>query len=1137
MSKFTFLDRATLEKIGLSSEDIETFIETRVRIGRINTPQDIDNVGAELTPSGQQKWKDFVNAASSDDAVSPSRRQLNLVDLTLKPSLPMLSEKDYFVNFSFHRQIEKELFFIKEPFSMRGPNRYTLYDLSFDHLIHIQIHDENETVIYERVLTPIPHIEEGSVTRIVWHATPPIGNGERIMREGDAAIFVTLLLDTQVKPDAGTTVTVPNTRFERQGRFQVVGTPRFRFDGYGMSVGLVTETTLLHLKGVLDTADGTVAAILQVDKQDNTQLLDLLTRIPLRVAEFDFDGRFKVGDSYKSFDEVVGWIWVLSGPNLFAGFQPDKSPEVPVHDILILLNGNFTSSWAEDTPLNVSEAGLLNRPDIFADDPGTSCKPFNNPGRILGEKRFKTVLRVTQPKVDKAGSSPIRFENQKTRTVDFPRFGVDSKNMIDYEADDPALYQAQTVAIGHVLEHAVRYRSNGYSLGDIAYSLTLAPRQKRRIMKLDYARRERNRRDESTISDDEVMDTLDRERDYDNAVASELSEWSRGRSSASSTAAAFGMGGFFGSTVFGGGIATGRSQTNASQSGGRKAAAHESQNLRDAIRRFGQSVRSLESTVVTEIEQTESIEGVSEVVQNINYTRSLSVIYYEILRHLRVDTEIASVTECVFVPMRIKPFDDKRISRHRRVLARYAKGWLERSVFRYLDDIQAYLKKKDSKNSDDKSNDSVIPDGIQAEQTLTELSGSLWLNIGINMPTEGPEFKEINEKTDQEVYRRERRRLLEVTFRLFAPLLPAPTSVLVRRIEQASDAERERYFQNEIAPHMARSYLDKLKLFKLQGSEEKDLTADFTLASAYRYGRTVRVDFTVTLDEKDKTTDEEAQLTRNDLKYLKLKSDSTTDLPPRSYLNLTSAQINYATDYYRSSARSDRGTRDLLKSETGAPDPNGATMTFRLNSRDQLNLRNRLAQGYLELKKTLKDNTFRYHKAIWSHMDRDELYTLLDGFAISDEDGRSLASMVERQPIGIVGNSLVFAVKTDAPLDPMFDTFESLKNHYVAGLPPADPMRISLPTDGLYARAHMDDCVAAEEHDGSFDWVFNNVEPELADFPSNMFDSRRAEPQGLEPPRNSRIISFRCKTHLLHRRYQGCQMHYRQCRIPILSVI
>lgn len=147
----------------------------------------------------------------------------------------------------------------------------------------------------------------------------------------------------------------------------------------------------------------------------------------------------------------------------------------------------------------------------------------------------------------------------------------------------------------------------------------------------------------------------------------------------------------------------------------------------------------------------------------------------------------------------------------------------------------------------------------------------------------------------------------------------------------------------------------------------------------------------------------------------------------------------------------------------------------------------------------MNENLYRYHKVIWWNMDRDALYTLLDGFAVSADDGRSIASLVERRPIGILGNTLVFRVSAGTLLDPNFDSHAALLAHYRGEVPKADPMRISLPTSGLYARAHMDDCNACEEHQGTRDWVLAEDEPELTDLPASLLQSRRGEPAGLTP--------------------------------------
>ena len=82
-------------------------------------------------------------------------------------------------------------------------------------------------------------------------------------------------------------------------------------------------------------------------------------------------------------------------------------------------------------------------------------------------------------------------------------------------------------------------------------------------------------------------DQTDRERQYDDAVQSSLSEWARGESSASQTGVAGGIGFAMGPVVIGGGAAHSNASSSSSQQGGRSGSASEEQNLRDSIRRFG----------------------------------------------------------------------------------------------------------------------------------------------------------------------------------------------------------------------------------------------------------------------------------------------------------------------------------------------------------------------------------------------------------------------------------------------------------------------------------------------------------------------------------------------------------------------
>src|SRR5690606_8086226 len=56
-----------------------------------------------------------------------------------------------------------------------------------------------------------------------------------------------------------------------------------------------------------------------------------------------------------------------------------------------------------------------------------------------------------------------------------------------------------------------------------------------------------------------------------------------------------------------------------------------------------------------------------------------------------------------------------------------------------------------------------------------------------------------------------------------------------------------------------------------------------------------------------------------------------------------------------------------------------------------------------------------------------------------------------------------------------------------------DDLRLSLPTDGLYAQTIMDECLALEEHQGSVDWVLEDPDPELGTIDPSLMISRRAD--------------------------------------------
>lgn len=810
----------------------------------------------------------------------------------------------------------------------------------------------------------------------------------------------------------------------------------------------------------------------------------------------------------------TSWLWWLTDrSNVALGAVADDLGDERTQELALPLPPFAAVPTGESgsgrTPFASGDRELADNPDVYGEDPGAFCSPFSRPERILGERAFKVILRAEQPAIS---SEPTRrfpsfpvvdydptvltraeatpgVARRRALDVDAARVPlervvnlgdalarptlppdyldligrtprgrhvVDADNPLDWEGDS-SRYQAATVARGHILEYRMRWRSNGYSLGTVARTLTLAPRQAKRIQKIEFERLERTRRQEMTQLVDEVADEVSRDRTYADQVEASLSEWARGESSSRTSAAAGGFGFAMPGFVAGGGGGTSRASSTSSQSGGRETRAAEEQRLRDTIRRFADSRRRLDSVVVTEVSQEETTTGTVEVVRNANFAHSLTVIYYQILRHLRLDTEFAGVRECVFVPFAVKPFTLARAYRWREALRKGLRDPQYSTALTYLRDVWSNFA------------DSPIPDLARADQPVRHLRGSMTLNLGVERPQVA--FDAFD----------------EVPWVPLRPFLGSPALSIFARLRELADAARDAWFQSEQAPRIAAGWVDTLKL-TIGGTA---LPADFTLASRYRFNGSVRVDFTVRIPAG-------TSVTRRSLTDLKV--EATRPLTPGSVANVTSFGYTYTTDHFRRTVSVPTGQDDLVSAETGAIDSLGAQLSEPPDEWEVRNERAEMVKAVQSLLGHLNEHVEYYDKWVVWDMDRDRVFMLVDGAVVPGTNGLSVASVVERDPIAIIGNSLVFQVSAGAFLGlDALDTPEKLRGYYADKSPRSDPLHVALPTDGLYAQTIMDPCVALEEHYGDLDWVLSDPEPQLGELDPSLLMSRRAEPVATAP--------------------------------------
>jgi hypothetical protein len=475
-------------------------------------------------------------------------------------------------------------------------------------------------------------------------------------------------------------------------------------------------------------------------------------------------------------------------------------------------------------------------------------------------------------------------------------------------------------------------------------------------------------------------------------------------------------------------------------------------------------LRKLDSMVVNEVTQEESVVGTTEFVRNQNYGHSLTVIYYQILRHLKIETAVVGVRECLFVPFAISPFTVAR--RWREQIQAGLRNRQYSGAIKYLKDILTNFE-----NSD-------VPEGRRSDQPVRFIHGSLFLKLGVERPKD----------QDDGAFD-------ATAWMVVRPYLGSPALSIYTRLKEIVEAQRDVVFQQQHAGVIAASWVDTLVMEDRNGTQ---LNADFTLATRYQFNNVVRVDFSIQAP---------GGVTRETLTTLRVRA--TRDLPPGSVANMQSLTFTYATDQFERTVSASQGSGDLVLVETGIRDA-GATISTIPEAWERTDIRDEMKRAVNELLEHLNQHMEYYTKLIFWGMDRDRLWMMIDGFYVPGTNQISIASVAERDPIAIIGNALVYRVSAGSFLGiGDIKTPAQLLNHYISLEAPSEPMLVSLPTDGLYAQTIMDECAALEEHFGNTDWVLDDPDPALGEIAPELLGSRRSEPANTTPsPLPATIINL-----------------------------
>ncbi|MGB0732498.1 MAG: peptidoglycan-binding domain-containing protein, partial [Pontibacterium sp.] len=722
---------------------------------------------------------------------------------------------------------------------------------------------------------------------------------------------------------------------------------------------------------------------------------------------------------------------------------------------------------------------------------------------------------------------------------------VSSTSPINWDTEDTLDTQAASISHGHLLHFKQVWRADGYSLGDLVYSLPLAPGQKKRIAILDWDREETASRIEGQTQEERLSNSMIHDRDINEIVNSVLTEsmsassqskvktkgFSIGASVSTPTPVSVGVSGGYSSQ-------TSQGSSSAQQDSARRLAASNMQAVRDKTMQSASSVRSQRSSVVTTVGQNESMSVQTEVIANYNHCHAITIQYFEVLRHFALHTELADVQECLFIPMQMMPFDRDKAARWQDSLKPWLFGSYEQ-IDTYQKGLDACVREVEADKAPGSDPYGDFPTGTFASEKIGELWGTVRVRVHLERPDEI--YPDAMGPTDP-IFG-----VAPTEMMLSAALINNPVDrdnwekqlgfidnweSLRRKVYSVPAADRDQVFREAInSIDYAHQIISKLSFWLYRASHNhpsQRFTPDFRETSKQRpHWQKSRIGAVLSKGSVHEFTfhhDMHFQVDRDRVKGIRFVAQNTEtgdymQLPAGSYFKVESLNVQYKTDHYS----------DYLIQASGMSDDMNKQIALLydtpLNKEETRNMREEYQAARTTVLRHLNENLVHYHKILWSSMDPDKRLMMLEGFHVevparqlpgstteTPAQMRALPSVVENKIVAVVGNSIVMPVAKGYNLNPYFrfdddlvqmddgTEVSRLHHHYMPGeYFQSSPYRISVPTQGVFAEAVKGACNSCEKIDDTrfWNWQESPIPDDTTEIMPISMDSRRADPGDL----------------------------------------
>lgn len=648
-------------------------------------------------------------------------------------------------------------------------------------------------------------------------------------------------------------------------------------------------------------------------------------------------------------------------------------------------------------------------------DCGCNGGSFGDAKGVVEEFSSELVIRTTDPLIAR-----VPYEGDGTvptpapLPADYFRVSLGRGTALEWDRE-PLVSQAVTVAHGRLLTIRQVWRADGYSLGDLLYSLPLAPLQKKNIAVVDWGRTDAFSRTDDLTASESLSNVVNRERDIAEIVQSTLSERTAGRSDSGSSSGSSGGGGFLG-VVFGGTSSGGASAWSSSSAESLRSVASNFVNrLRDRTAQAASAYRSQRMTTVQQVNQSERTQVVTETVANRNACHAITIQYFEVLRHFSISFEVVAARECLFVPLPITRFTVEKVARWATVL----------TAALPTDDLKDDLRV--TVGPAQPGTAAPVAQGLP-----TASGGRLRVSLSIRMPAVLAEGQPAAVPS-LDAYPAEKATLLSLAAK-----------------------DRGAYFDDQVAPKIFKQLMRNLTV-SVPGTGHA-LDVAMRPSTAYAKGEPLTLVFA---EDAGATAIADAETVGVSIAF------GGTPVPDVDVtlheFELHAESASARTTYVAHSPRGYAITSDPVLVTLTRSGAQPATAVVPAEER-----RRRLLAH-------LNEFIEYYHKVIWSQMDADRRFALLDGVVAPNSGGRSVASVVENRLVGLVGNSLVLPVTPGLRLDRYRDDAGNgqsvdLLELYDPGMTPS--VRVSVPTRGVFAESVMGRCNSCEKVDDTRNWRY-----------------------------------------------------------------